>query len=55
MLVGCFSYHCVIIVVRLQQMTLLHWACDRGNVKMVQLLIDYHVPINEQVSFLLLV
>jgi len=30
-------------------MTLLHWACDRGNVKMVQLLIDLHVPINEQV------
>ena len=31
-------------------MTLLHWACDRGNVNMAQLLIDHRVPINEQVS-----
>lgn len=43
----------VIITICTQQMTLLHWACDRGNVEMAQLLIDYHVPINEQVSFLL--
>lgn len=35
-------------------MTLLHWACDRGNVEMARLLINHHVPINEQVLLLFL-
>ena len=31
-------------------MTLLHWACDRGSVKMVEFLIKHQVSINQQVA-----
>ena len=42
----------VIGLLLLQGMTLLHWACDRGNCEMVKLLLRNGASVNLQVIFI---